>query len=127
VITYIKFVLTNRTSNNSILYLSFKNANMTFCKKNNAKIILLIIFCVFIIISLFLYQTVNLQNTKIYMSTYEHISYIKLYMFIYIYILLSIYFYIKKFLPGNIINFFVNVSINVLTLSFLLLSVLLKS
>jgi len=41
---------------------------LTFCKRNNAKIIyLLIIFCVFIITLLFfLYQTVILQNKNIY-------------------------------------------------------------
>jgi len=39
--------------------------NLTFCKRNKTKIILLIIFCISIIILLFLlYQIVILQNKK---------------------------------------------------------------
>jgi len=47
--------------------------NLTFCKRNNVKIILLIIF----VFSLFfLYQTVILQNKKVYINIYGHTSYI---------------------------------------------------
>jgi len=66
---------------------------LTFCKRNKEKIILLIIyiFCVPVIILLFfLYQTVILQNKKVYMDKYDHISYIIIYIYI--------YFYMKNFL-----------------------------
>jgi len=70
--------------------------NLTFCKRNNANIILLIIFCVLIIIELFfLYQTVILQNKKVYINMYGHISYIIIYIYIYLYIFLY-----KKFFTG---------------------------
>jgi len=72
--------------------------NLTFCKRNNANIIFLIIFCVLIIIELFfLYRTVILQNKKGYINMYGLIYiYIYLYIFLYIYIFI----YIKIFLPG---------------------------
>jgi len=71
--------------------------NLTFCKRNNAKIILLIIYCVLIIILLFfLYQTIILQKyiQKVYIniiSIYKHISYIIIYIFIYTYIYVYIF------------------------------------
>jgi len=67
--------------------------NLTFCKRNNAKIIILTIFYYFpIIINIFLVSSSNFTKKRIY----EHIwiyfiyKYICLYMFIYIYI----YYYI---------------------------------
>jgi len=75
--------------------------NLTFCKRNNANIILLIIFCVLIIIELFfLYQTIILQNKKVYINMYGHISYIIIYIYIFFYIFLY-----KKFFTGFFIFF----------------------
>jgi len=63
---------------------------LTFCKRNNAEIILLINFCVFLLLLFFFYQTVILQKKKgcvnIYMDMCE----------LYIYI----YSYMKNFLSG---------------------------
>jgi len=59
---------------------------LTFSKKNNAKFILLIIFCVFIIILFFLYQTIILQTKSIYGITYfvyNYIRYVYLHIFLY--------------------------------------------
>jgi len=48
-----------------------------FCKRNNVKIIFVIPFCVLIIILLFFsYQTIILQNKKVYMDIYGHIIYV---------------------------------------------------
>jgi len=56
-----------------------------------------------------LYQTIILQNKKVYMDTYGHILYIIIYVYIYIYIYsyiysyiyIYIYSYIKNVLPGQ--------------------------
>jgi len=67
-------------------------SNLTFCKRNNAKIILLIIFS---LVLFFLHQTVTLQKKEKYMNIYRYI----LCIIIYVYICLYIFLY-KKFLPG---------------------------
>jgi len=57
--------------------------NLTFCERNNAKIILLIIFYIFSLL-FFLYQTAIFQKKEVY-----------IYLYIYLYIFLY-----KKFFPG---------------------------
>jgi len=76
--------------------------NLTFCKR---KLILLIIFCILIIIPLFfLYQTVILQNKKVYINIYRRILYIIIYIYLYMFIYIYVYFYIKNFLSGSTEN-----------------------
>jgi len=65
----------------------FISLNVTFYERNNAKIILLIIFYVFSLLLFFLYQTIILQKKEGYMNIYEQIyDYICLYILVYIFI-----------------------------------------
>jgi len=70
------------------------NFFLLFCKRNNAKIIFLIIFCSHYYIIIFL--ILNSKFTK-QENIYGHISYIFIYIFIYVYIYLYIFLYDKFF------------------------------
>jgi len=75
---------------------------LIFCKRNNAKINLLIIFYVFsLLLFFFLYQTVILLKKEGYINIYEYILYIIIYV-IYVYIYLYIFIY-DKFFTGFVL------------------------
>jgi len=76
--------------------------NLTFYKRNNAKILLIIFLCSHYYTIIFLIANSNFTKQKsIYKYIWISFIIIYLYMFIYIYI----YSYIKNFLPGRILLF----------------------
>jgi len=78
-------------------------SNLIFCKKNDAKIIFLIIFYVFSLLLLFLYQSNFTKERKVY----EHFIIIYVYtcLYIYLYIFIwKIYFRVQQLIDRNIYN-----------------------
>jgi len=83
--------------------------NLTFCKRNNVKIILLIIF-VFSLLYYYFSSVSNNNFTKrknIYKYIWTYISYIIIHIYLYMFIYIYIYSYIKICLPSLVNYIFV--------------------